>query len=297
MKKFIYIAVGIILITSLMPTMNYSAPASFLEITIESPEASPEMLLQAEDVISKRLEAYGITAFETEIHPEEREIDIRFREALAAEKILPLLTSVGRLEFCEVYTQPEVFSMLNESAQSEAWKQWAPLNDETGSHTAVIATIALEEAPAFGRFVLDQEAFKIFPANLSFTFSRTPDENGQAELYALRYGKRMTPILTGAAVEHCQAYDDEAKGVASVSLTFNEEGSARWAQATRENMHRPIAIVFDGQVCFAPRVMAEIKSGQAQISGDFSSEEARQIAALIQGGELPAPFRAKVVKP
>ena len=52
MKKFIYIAVGIILISSLMPTANFSAPAGGLEITIESQEASPESLLQAKDIIS-----------------------------------------------------------------------------------------------------------------------------------------------------------------------------------------------------------------------------------------------------
>lgn len=296
MKKFIYIAVAVILATSLMPGVNYSAPAGFMEITLESPEASREELMEAQEVISQRLLAYGVNAFETEAHPQRPELTIRFREEISAEAVLPLLSSIGKLEFCEVFTQPEVFRMLNGSGQEEAWRQWLPLDVETGEMEAVLGSIASEEIPAFGRFVLSRQSSRVLPGNLSFAFGRFPDENGKQELYALRYGKGMSPILTGREIARSEARYDERTETASIALSFDEEGGARWAQATRENMRRPVAIVFDGLVYFAPRVLAEINSGQAQITGDFSKEEAGVIAALIQGGELPAPCRVKEVR-
>lgn len=296
MKKFIYIAVAVILITSLMPGINYSAPAAFLEITIESPEAGQEELREAQEVISRRLLAYGVTAFETETHPQRPELTIRFREEVSAEAVLPLITSVGKLEFCEVYTQPEVFQMLNGSGREEAWKQWLPLDAPAGEMAAVLGSIAPEKITGFGHFVLSQQASGVLPANLSFAFGRFPDENGNRELYALRYGKGISPLLTGSSVKRSEAQYDEITGSASIGLTFDEDGGAHWAKATRDNMLRPVAIVFDGLVYFAPRVLAEINSGQAQITGAFSSEEAQLIAALAQGGELPVPFRVKEVK-
>ena len=296
MKKFIYIAVAVILATSLMPGINYSAPAHLTEVTIESPGASPEMLLQAEGVIAKRLNAYGITAFETERHPEKAQIRILFQEAAPLEAVIPLLTDVGRLEFSAVYTQAEVFSMINQGGQKEAWKNWLPLEQQAKEEQAVIGHITPERIPDFGRFTASREAAQGLPDGLRFALSLTPDENGRLELYALQYGQDGKPALTGAAVERSQAHTDETAETASIRLAFNEEGSARWAQATRDNLGRPIAIAFDGQIVFAPRVLAEIQSGQSQITGQFSFEQARLMAALIQGGELPAPFAVKAVK-
>ncbi|MCB0550627.1 MAG: hypothetical protein KDD19_23860 [Phaeodactylibacter sp.] len=296
MKKFIYIAVAVILATSLVPGINYSAPAGFMEIILESPGASPEQTIDAEAVLSKRLKAFGVTAFETEVRPEQRQISIRFQDPLPAETILPLLSSTGKLEFCEVFTQPEILRILNAPGQEEAWKQWFALDTEAAEMQPVLGSITPEEIPGFSEFVISQLAAKALPDNLRFALGHASGTEGRREAYALRYSEGMEPLLTGAAVESSEAHYDEQAGMASIGIRFNEEGSAQWAKATRDNIHRPIAIVFDGLVYFAPRVMAEMTSGQAQITGDFSKEETRLIAALIQGGELPAPFQVKTVK-
>lgn len=296
MKKFIYIAVGIILASSLMPTLNYSAPATALEITLESPEAGEESLLQAKETISRRLTAYGITAFEIKSKPEKRQLFIRIEGNPEVEPVLPLLTSVGKLEFCEVFTRGELLQLFRGGENQDGWQRWLPLDSGEDEHSAVIGSMPEGDIPSFGAFVLQQQAAKALPQSLSFAFGRWPDEAGRRDLYALRYGPGMAPVLTGGAVKDSRAHYDEGAGAASIGLAFNEEGAARWARASRDNISRPIAIVLDGLVYFAPRVMDEIRSGQAVITGDFSREEARQLAALIQGGELPVPFQVKAVE-
>ena len=296
MKYFIYIAVGLILAGSLMPNLNHAATASRLEIVLESPKASLEELQQAKDVLSKRLNAFGIHTFEISVEPEQRQLAISLEDGPKSEALLPLLLTVGKLDFCEVFTQLEALKFLQASKQWETWVHWLPQSPEGEGKGAIVGVIPSEEMPAFSRFIREPRAIEGLPANLHFAFGREPGEAGALELYALKYGEGMAPLLSGEAVDRSSASYDGHTGGPTIGITFNEEGRTRWAQVTRENMGRPIAVVIDGQVYLAPRVMAEVTGGKAQITGTFSYEEAQLLAALIQGGALPAPFQLKSVR-
>ncbi len=71
-----------------------------------------------------------------------------------------------------------------------------------------------------------------------------------------------------------------------VSLTLTEEGTTKFAVATAANIGSQIAIVYDGEVISAPTVNEAIGGGQAQISGNFTFEEAEQLASTIRIGTL-----------
>lgn len=75
-----------------------------------------------------------------------------------------------------------------------------------------------------------------------------------------------------------------------VSLDFNDEGADRFAELTRQNIGQRIAIVLDGKVISAPSVDEPITGGQAQISGGFTDQEARDLALMLRAGALPAPL-------
>ena len=79
-----------------------------------------------------------------------------------------------------------------------------------------------------------------------------------------------------------------------VSLEFTEEGRQLFAQATKENIGKQIAIVLDEEVVSAPVVNAEITDGNAMITGNFTPEEAERTASLIRAGSLP--FNLNVLK-
>ena len=101
-------------------------------------------------------------------------------------------------------------------------------------------------------------------------------------------------ILTGDQVKNAEVVFESNKGnVPSVSLEFNSEGSRAFQAATREvsaatdfNARR-IAIILDEEIISAPEVREEIPSGRAVITGNFSIDEASNLAALIRGGALP----------
>ncbi len=98
-------------------------------------------------------------------------------------------------------------------------------------------------------------------------------------------------LLTGDKVADAQkevgAIEQNGAVQPYISLRFDEEGTALFAQATKENIGKPIAIILDNEVISAPIVNAEITDGNAMITGSFTPEEAERTANLIRSGSLP----------
>jgi SecD/SecF fusion protein len=72
---------------------------------------------------------------------------------------------------------------------------------------------------------------------------------------------------------------------------MNAEGAKTWARLTRANIKKSIAVVLDGYVYSFPTVQDEIAGGRSSISGDFTVEEAQDLANILKSGKLPAPAR------
>jgi RNA polymerase sigma factor (sigma-70 family) len=70
-------------------------------------------------------------------------------------------------------------------------------------------------------------------------------------------------------------------GIYYISITFTADGGKRFAEVTRQNIHKRLAITIDGKLCCAPVIQGEIPDGKANISGDFSQAEVEQLAAKL----------------
>ena len=79
-----------------------------------------------------------------------------------------------------------------------------------------------------------------------------------------------------------------------ISMTMNSDGARAWKNITHDNVGKCVAIVLDDQVYSAPRVNGEIPGGRSSITGDFTLEEAKDLANVLKSGKLPAP--AKIVQ-
>ena len=116
-----------------------------------------------------------------------------------------------------------------------------------------------------------------------------PNEN-IFELVAIKATSRDGKApLDGGAVTDARVQYGDASGSPHVSMTMNAEGANIWARMTKENIGRQIAIVLDGMVYSYPNVQNEITGGSSQITGDFTLEEAEDLANVLKSGKLPAP--------
>lgn len=131
------------------------------------------------------------------------------------------------------------------------------------------------------------------PRNLSLKWGvKAMDEKGLFfELYALKVTNRDgSPALGGDVVTDAKADFVQQPGAngQQVSMSMNAEGAKQWARLTKENIQRSIAIVLDGMVYSAPNVQGEITGGQSSITGNFTPEEAKDLANVLRSGKMAA---------
>jgi len=100
---------------------------------------------------------------------------------------------------------------------------------------------------------------------------------------------RKTPSLTGADLSQSLVGFD-SYGVPNVRLQFTADGAKKFATVTEENVGKQLAIMLDGKVMSAPAIREPIASGQAEITGDFTLDEARTIVSVLNSGALPVPL-------
>jgi|WetSurSiteA1Bulk_404760.scaffolds.fasta_scaffold00448_6 SecD/SecF fusion protein len=136
----------------------------------------------------------------------------------------------------------------------------------------------------------------LFPRDLKFYWSQNPYKYDPTkslyELHAIKITTRdgRAPlggdVITGARPS-TGAVSSEVK----VDFQMNSEGAKTWARMTRENVDRCIALVLDGYVRSYPRVVGEITGGSTEVTGDFTIDEATDLANILKSGKMPAPAR------
>lgn len=96
--------------------------------------------------------------------------------------------------------------------------------------------------------------------------------------------------LTGADLKQAQLTFDQKTGNPAVSIEFSQEGTDKFAQITKDNIGRPVAILLDGEIISAPVVQEEITTGQAIITGSFDTDSAKELTVQLNAGALPLPI-------
>ena len=150
-----------------------------------------------------------------------------------------------------------------------------------------------KDRTAINEMLATAAAKKVYdPRTVKFLWSAKPDEHFGGDIYVL-YGIKITtrdgsPLLDGGCISDARQ-DFSNVGGNEISMTMNNEGAREWKRITGENVGNCIAIVLDDQVYSAPRVNGEIAGGRSSITGDFTLEEAKDLANILKSGKLPAP--------
>ncbi|NLA24322.1 MAG: protein translocase subunit SecD, partial [Bacteroidales bacterium] len=127
---------------------------------------------------------------------------------------------------------------------------------------------------------------------LAWTFKSIDKTKDYYELVALRRDKQTDgAALGGDVITNAREEFAQGSGSAEVSMGMDTRGSNEWARITRLNKGRSIAIVLDGYVYSYPTVQNEIKGGRSSITGNFTINEAKDLANVLKSGKMPAPAR------
>ena len=182
-------------------------------------------------------------------------------------------------------------------AQLEQAKKLHPLLamlQTTGQGLSVCGYASVRDTAAINHIIHSQLAKQILPSDMKLLWSAKPADGIQAknifELHALKVTTTNGRApLEGNVVTTAKDEFNNITGQPEVSMTMNSEGARRWAELTKANVGKAIAIVLDGVVYSAPRVNGEIGGGQSSISGNFTIEDTKDLANTLKSGRMPAP--------
>ena len=157
----------------------------------------------------------------------------------------------------------------------------------------VIGYANYKDTADINKYLAMQEIKADLPKDLRLKWGVSPsefDKKGQTfELYAIKSTERngKAPLEGDVVTDAKDEFDQYSKP--AVSMTMNSDGARRWAQLTKQNIGRSIAIVLDNYVYSAPNVNSEITGGRSQITGHFTPEQAKDLANVLKSGKMPAP--------
>ncbi len=171
------------------------------------------------------------------------------------------------------------------------------LLDPSFAGGAVVGAAYKADMAAVEAYLADPSVRDLFPADLEFKWGVKGEDaiDGRYYLYAIRIS---TPDgkapLDGSVVTDAREQYAERGATAVVSMAMNAAGTQEWSRLTGENIGKCIAVVLDGYVYSAPVVRTKIDKGTSEISGDFTIQEAKDLANVLNSGKVPAP--AKIIQ-
>ena len=156
----------------------------------------------------------------------------------------------------------------------------------------VVGTVHYIDTAKVNAMLTSQTARAILPNDVRFRWTVKPDSTGSYfQLVALKAQRDGRPSLEGDVVTDARAEFSQFNANAEVSMSMNTEGAKKWQNLTKSNIGKSVAIVLDGYVYSFPTVQTEISGGRSQITGNFTVEEAKDLANTLKSGKMPAPAR------
>ena len=205
----------------------------------------------------------------------------------AASKTKDILSKVSAEETPEA----KDLKKADEAAKKEN-PLFAMLQPMNGNAGCLVGYALARDTAEINSLLASPVAKNILPADARLLWGvKSMDKAGKVfELYAIRTtgGKNGKAPLEGEVVTESKD-DFDQFGNPCVSMKMNTEGARKWATLTEANVNHAIAIVLDGLVYSAPNVNNKIDGGSSQITGNFTTNDTKDLANVLSSGKMPAP--------
>ncbi len=157
----------------------------------------------------------------------------------------------------------------------------------------VVGTVHYTDTAKVNAMLNSQIAKAVLPrdARCYWTVKAIDEANAYYQLVALKAQRDGRASLEGDVITDARADFSQLSAYANVSMSMNAEGAKTWQRLTKDNIGKSVAIVLDGYVYSFPTVQSEIAGGNSQITGNFTVEEAKDLANTLKSGKMPAPAR------
>lgn len=296
-------------------------------ITFNSTDAQVQSALEREveaavsnayQVVRNRVDQFGVAQPNIQIlqgRGQIGQIMVEMPGIKEPERVRKLLQGSANLEFWETYNMGEIQGAIASLSTGAAVKADSTVADSTKAQeiksasgkkfnellmisqnpqNCVVGYAEGKDTAAINSIINSEAARTKLPKDLVLAWgvkaekiSNDPKAHPLFQLYALR-GQNKQPAMQGAVIDNAKDDFDQYHNPI-VSMTMTSDGARDWANLTKKNLKREVAIVLDGFVYSAPTVQTEITGGNSQISGHFTVDDTRDLSNVLKSGKMPAP--------
>lgn len=257
------------------------------------------------NVLRARIDQFGVVAPNIQELEKDGQILLELPGVKEHDRVRELLKSSANLEFYETMPLSEfqgALAEIDQAMRADSASTYRPLSSyfvQMGDPRYINVGIATETARDTINAILASPLAKSkLPSNLKLAWNVKPeivegnDSTGKktASYYTLVALKTNNgkAALSGDVVTAASADFDNQQGGNYVNMTMRPEAGRQWARITAANLQKPVAIVLDDQVYSAPNINSVIEGGRSVITGDFTTDEAKDLANVLKSGKMAA---------
>jgi SecD/SecF fusion protein len=205
-------------------------------------------------------------------------------------------------EVSETVEQADTIAAETDAIENSQWPLFAlmGLNPAQTYQQCVVAAVRKSELSKINAYLNNTKVKALLDANrisLKWTVKPRTEESDIYELVALKVNYidgKPKPVLSGDVIQDANDRFSQYSAYAEVEMTMKSDAAKIWARLTKDNIGKSVAIVLDDAVYSFPTVQTEISGGVSQITGNFTSEQAKDLANVLKSGRMSA--RAKIVQ-
>jgi len=226
-------------------------------------------------------------------------VDTTAAKTTAANKDAKVVNKVDSLKAALGKMAKKVESKTDSTKMREQSRKENPLFailqvDPRGGRGPIVGLAQSKDTAQINAYFATKQVKEVLPRDLGLRWTvKAIDKKGEIfQLVAIKITNRdgRAP-LGGDVITDARADFTQTSAYANVSMSMNAEGSKTWARMTKDNIGKSIAIALDGYIYSFPTVNTVIEGGNSQITGNFTVEEAKDLANTLKSGKMPAPAR------
>ena len=257
------------------------------------------------NVLRARIDQFGVVAPNIQELEKDGQILLELPGVKEHDRVRELLKSSANLEFYETMPLSEfqgALAEIDQAMRADSASTYRPLSSyfvQMGDPRYINVGIATETARDTINAILASPLAKSkLTSNLKLAWNVKPeivegnDSTGKktASYYTLVALKTNNgkAALSGDVVTAASADFDNQQGGNYVNMTMRPEAGRQWARITAANLQKPVAIVLDDQVYSAPNINSVIEGGRSVITGNFTTDEAKDLANVLKSGKMAA---------
>ena len=284
MKKLLYLFIAAIVSITLTSAVQKTSERT-KSIILQSTAKNVDQLAlkQSAEIIASRLKQFGVNSSDVTVSAGNGQLNVTLPENIDVSEIEGLVTLKGDIAFFETFTHSEIAELLKPDNQL-----FSLLNqdqEKTPSDPRVGCTTD-ENRKKAEECLLSMRPLK----NCKLCWGAESKKSGSC-LFALKTNENGNPLLTRSDIESVNIAKTADMQDIKIQIKLNTVGAKIFAEATKINLHKSIAIVFDDKVNSWPVVQNVIEGGEIEVTGDFTEKEAKYFPVIFNSAQLPISFK------